>query len=140
MWRTCYLRAPSARLGRLRPCRARGTPRVPHPAILTESVLLAPAGGALGALLAAGTLQGFGLGPSSVPRLGEIAVEPGSCFSLRLSRRRNLFGLAPAFASRPHLDGVLKSMPSLWGRGRPARLLVVGELALSVILLIGAGC
>ena len=112
--------------------------------LLTESLALSLAGGAVGVLLAAGTLQGIRrLGPASVPRLGAIAVDARVLlFTAGLSFAAGiLFGLAPAFrASRPDLHAVLKSTASLWGRGNGLRrLLAAGELALSVILLIGAG-
>ena len=118
--------------------------------LLTESVLLAAGGAALGVLFAwwgVHWIQTFGA--RSVPRLHEISIDPRVLlFTLVLSLGAGvIFGLAPALrVSSLALSGALgdasrgSSGGSLWGRGnRLRRLLVVAELALSVVLLIGAG-
>ena len=119
--------------------------------LLTESVLLALAGGAVGMLFAFWTLEGIrALGAASVPRIREIGIDvPVLFFTLVLSAAAGvLFGLAPAWRlSRGDLSFALSSTGraaagagALWGRGnRLRRLLVVAELALSVMLLVGAG-
>jgi predicted permease len=118
--------------------------------LLTESVLLALAGGVAGLVAAAFCLGGIrALGTRSVPRLHEIGIdERVLIFTLVVSILSGvLFGLVPALRAggldvqRTLEDAVRgSSAPSLWGRGRHARrLLVVAELALAVVLLIGAG-
>jgi putative ABC transport system permease protein len=120
--------------------------------LLTESVLLALAGGALGLVFAVGSLQGIRiLGAKSVPRLHEIAIDPAVLlFTLAVSALSGvIFGLAPALRlGRLNVQRALQDAAgrgvsgagSLWGRGHGLRrLLVAAELALSVVLLIGAG-
>jgi predicted permease len=117
--------------------------------LLAESLLLALAGGALGVVLAYWGLSGVrALGPRSIPRLAEIAIDGRVlAFTLLVSAGSGLlFGLAPALRiSRIDLTAALKQAgqgagDSTWGRGHATRrLLVVSELALSVLLLIGAG-
>jgi predicted permease len=118
--------------------------------LLTESVLLAACGGTLGVLL---SFWGIGwihvLGTKSIPRLQDIAIDARVLlFTLSLSVLSGiLFGLAPALrASQLDLNTALKdashgsgTSSAMWGRGNNLRkLLVVSELALSVVLLIGA--
>ena len=119
--------------------------------LLTESVLLAVAGGGLGLLLAfAGVTWIHALGARSIPRLHDIAIDGRVLlFTLGVSLLSGvLFGLAPALRlSRLDLHEHLKDgsrgsagIGAVWGRGRNLRrMLVVSELALSVMLLIGAG-
>jgi predicted permease len=119
--------------------------------LLTESVFLALCGGALGVALSAWSLQWIHLlGTKSIPRLNEIAIDVRVLlFTMLLSLGSGiLFGLAPALRiSRVDLQESLKDASrgsagasAVWGRGRNARsLLVAAELALSVVLLIGAG-
>jgi predicted permease len=119
--------------------------------LLTESLLLAVAGGALGLLLAFGCLEGIRtLGAASVPRVREIAMNwEVLLFTFALSIASGaLFGLAPALRlSRPDLQAHLNDAGrgsagsgALWRRGQHGRrLLVVAEIALSVMLLVAAG-
>jgi predicted permease len=119
--------------------------------LLTESITLAICGGALGVLLAAWSVAWIRvLGPKSVPRLGDIHIDVVVlAFTLALSVLSGiLFGLAPTWRiSRLDLQGTLKDAGrgaagsnAVWSRGGNSRkLLVVSELALSVVLLIGAG-
>jgi predicted permease len=119
--------------------------------LLTESVMLAIGGGVLGILFSVWSLKWIHvLGIKSVPRLEEIGIDGRVLlFTLALSLAAGiLFGLAPAWrVARVDLQTTLRhggrgsaGMGALWGRGNNARkLLVVSELALSVVLLIGAG-
>jgi predicted permease len=118
--------------------------------LLTESVLLACTGGALGLLFAYACLTAIRrLGSASVPRLHEIALDGEVLlFTLALCIGSGvLFGLAPAWRlARQDLHGSLKDASrgsaggAIWGRGHASRrALVVAELALSVVLLVGAG-
>jgi predicted permease len=119
--------------------------------LLTESLLLAICGGALGILLAVWSMRWIhAFGTQSVPRLGEITIDGRVLlFTMLLSILSGvLFGLAPALrVSHLDLHATLKDASrgsagssAVWGRGNNVRrLLVISELALSVVLLIGAG-
>jgi predicted permease len=119
--------------------------------LLTETMVLALAGGALGLLFAYWSLAGIRvLGPASVPRLHEIAIDSGVLlFTLLLSAISGiLFGLAPAWRLADlNLHDTLKDVNrgvsgagSVWGRGLTVRrALVMSELTMSVMVLIGAG-
>jgi predicted permease len=118
--------------------------------LLTESVLLSLCGGALGVLLALASLKWVRiLGPGSVPRLDDISIDgPVLLFTLLISLvSGTIFGLAPASrVSHIDMNSALKAggrgdagAGAMWGRGKSLRKsLVVSELALSVLLLIGA--
>jgi putative ABC transport system permease protein len=115
--------------------------------MLTESVLLGIIGGALGLLLARWGVQALlGLTPKEIPRLEGVGVDRGALlFTVVISLLTGvLFGLAPAWYARNlSLNESLRE----GGRGvsgasrvrRVRSLLVVTELALSVMLLIGSG-
>jgi len=117
--------------------------------LLTESVLLSIAGGALGVALAYAAVSGLhSLQPPGLPRLRAIAIDGRVLlFTFAISAAAGIvFGLAPALAAgRLNVYGTLKdaargSGAALWGRGnRLRRALVVAELALAVVLLVGAG-
>ena len=119
--------------------------------LLTESVLLSLAGGALGVLLAFWSLHWIQiLGPKSVPRIHDIGIDGAALlFTFLLSLGSGtLFGLAPALRiSRLNVSATLQEASrgsagtsAVWGRGNSLRrLLVVAELALCVMVLIGAG-
>lgn len=114
--------------------------------LLSESLLLALAGGALGLLPAWGGVALLAwLGPASIPRLGQARLDGRLfLFALGVSAATGiLFGLAPAIqVSGAKLNAVLTEE----GRGRTTarsgRLLrhglVVTEVALAVLVLIGA--
>jgi putative ABC transport system permease protein len=114
--------------------------------LLTESVLLALMGGAMGALLALIGIDALvKLGPQDIPRLSDVSVDWRVFgFTALLSLATGLLsGLAPALqASRLELNEVLKAgTHSGAGRGRRGGMhgiLVVVEVALSLILLAGA--
>jgi putative ABC transport system permease protein len=111
--------------------------------LLTESTLLALAGAALGALLAWwGTRAIVALAPERLPGLGMVRVDArvlGAGFAAALATGL-LFGIAPALtlaAAGP--AGLLRAGRTVAGRGRLERTMVAVELALSVVLLVGAG-
>ncbi len=120
---------------------------------LTESVLLAVGGGALGLLLAyAGTQALIAFNPDNVPRVSEIRIDLAVlAFTLVLAVVTGLvFGLLPALhAFRHDLQGALKEgsravtaggAGGAGGRARFARsALVLAEVAVALVLLIGAG-
>src|SRR5688572_26652014 len=118
--------------------------------LLAESLVLATAGAVFGTALAFLGIRAIQwLQPEDVPRLGAIAINaPVLIFTLGLTIAAGLiFGLAPVLGLR-RLDvhGVLRDgsrgagANTLWGRGHHLRrLLVIAEVALSVLLLIGAG-
>jgi putative ABC transport system permease protein len=115
--------------------------------LLTECMLLAVSGGALGFTLAWGLVRLLvAAGPREMPRLQEITVDLRVlAFTAGVSLVTGLlFGLAPAFAAtRQIVGGALKeggrSATSGVAHNRLRSLLVVGEVALSLILLVGAG-
>ncbi len=115
--------------------------------LVTESLMLALLGGALGVLLArwgADLLAAFGA--DNLPRVDEVGIN-GSVLTFTLAvalLTGLLFGLAPAWQST-HLD--LTEALKEGGRGigggarrrRTLNMLVIGEVALAVVLLVGAG-
>ncbi len=130
--------------------------------LLTESVLVAGVGGALGlfcaylgvqALLAANPAILPQLSATAkmatIPRLGEVGINGWVMgFNLGLTLLTGLlFGLAPALQfSRPDLNHALKEGAAVSAKGfrfglrrGTQSLLVVGEVALALVLLVGAG-
>ncbi len=114
--------------------------------LLTETLLLACAGGALGLLIAYGGLNFLlSIAPPDLPRAQDIALDRWALvFTFVLSAGCGiLFGLAPAFhGSKTNLNESLKessgkSSPGS-ARQRVRSVLVVAEIGLSVILLAGA--
>jgi predicted permease len=113
--------------------------------LLTESVLLALAGGAIGLLVAQWATQaGLGILPAELPRAAEIRIDPHVLlFTMTVSLLAGiLFGLAPALkTSQPRLHETLKES----GRGasgtrhRAQSVFVAMETAMALVLLIGAG-
>jgi len=114
--------------------------------MLTESVLLAVIGGALGVLLASWGIHVLvALAPDNIPRLDEIKIDPrvlGFTFAISLVTGI-IFGFVPGLhASRPDLNDALKESArgSTAARSRMLRnLFVVAEVSLAVVLLIGGG-
>ena len=114
--------------------------------LLTESLLLALAGGAAGILLAnAGVEILKQLGPQSLPRLDEVnlnGVVLAFTFGIAVFTGL-LFGLGPAFkASRRDLTQSLKEGSASGdsrSKHRTHNALVVAEVALSVVVLIASG-
>jgi putative ABC transport system permease protein len=112
--------------------------------LLAESVLLAGIGGLVGLLLASwGTGLLSALASAGLPRANEIRADGLTLlFTLGLSLASGiLFGVAPALhASRPDLHDALREAARGTGRGSRTRGLLVGaQVALSMVLLIGAG-
>ena len=112
--------------------------------LLTQSLILATAGGAIGLLLATVAVRLFvTLAPSGFPRLDEVGIDLRVfAFSMLVSLLTSvLFGLVPAWQTSrfdPHTllkTGQADSAASLRSRG----LLVVAELGLATVLLVGAG-
>jgi putative ABC transport system permease protein len=123
--------------------------------LLTESTLLSLLGGALGLLLAWAALRGIRTATAlDLPRSSEIHLDLGVLgFALSLSVLTGiLFGLAPALSAfRRDLAAVLQGNPGISTGGRfrrhvprrfsvgPRGVLVAGQVALSLILLVSAG-
>ena len=113
--------------------------------LLTESLVLAVLAGGLGVLLAIwGTNALVALSPDSLPRAREIGFDWRILtFTTTIALATGIvFGLVPAlWASRTDLVGSLKegSRGATAGGGRLRKGLVVAEIALSLMLLVGAG-
>jgi putative ABC transport system permease protein len=114
--------------------------------LLTESVLLSLIGGAAGIVLAIWLIDLFiAIIPNSLPRVEEIKLDATVLvFAFGLSLITGiLFGLAPGLqSSRVNLVHELKDAPGLFrSRGTPRlrAVLVVSQIALALILLVGAG-
>jgi putative ABC transport system permease protein len=114
--------------------------------LLTESVLLSLVGGAFGLLLASWGMDLLvAYGPANVPRLHDVSLDTRVLlFTLTISTLTGIvFGLAPALhASRPDPVNMLKDATrgvSQGGRNRMRSALIVSEVALSLMLLVGAG-
>ena len=115
--------------------------------LLTESIVLSTTGGAIGLLLAMwGTQLLMKLAPDSISRANEIGIDNRVlAFTLTLSVLSGIvFGLVPALqTSKPDLNESLKEGGKGAGAGtghnRTHGLLVVAEMALALVLLVGAG-
>jgi putative ABC transport system permease protein len=115
--------------------------------LVTESVLLSLAGAAIGGALAAWIVDAIvAFGPKGLPRLDTIAIDGRVlAFSIGIAIVTGLlFGLVPAFhAARAEIGQMLKESV----RGSTVRraaqrtrsALVMTEMALAVVLLVGAG-
>jgi predicted permease len=119
--------------------------------LLTESVLLGLIGGVGGLFIGLWSLHVLRLtNPGNIPRMTEIGIDGRVlAFTLVLSILTGiLFGLAPAWrTARIDLNSTLKEGGrsslgggSIWARRHNTRsFLVIGEIAVSLMLLIGAG-
>jgi putative ABC transport system permease protein len=113
--------------------------------LLTESLLLAAFGGALGLLFAyAGIKPLMSLHPASLPDIDAVRIEPvGLLFTALVCLLVTvLFGIAPALsASRVDVNNALREASRTASRssGRHRSALVIAETALASMLLIGAG-
>jgi putative ABC transport system permease protein len=115
--------------------------------LLTESLLLSLLGGAIGLMLAWwGVYLLVAFGPSDLPRLKEITVDArvlGFTFAIAMLTGI-IFGIVPALkASFPDVNQALKesgrNTAGSVGHRRLRSLLVASEIALSLVLLVGAG-
>jgi putative ABC transport system permease protein len=114
--------------------------------LLTESVLLALLGGGLGLLIARWSVTAIlAISPEgTIPRIAEINLDQSVLlFTVAVSILTGIvFGLAPALqSSRPDVQETLKETTgSMTGRRRWLRSgMVIIEIALTLVLLIGAG-
>jgi predicted permease len=115
--------------------------------LLTESVMLALLAAGIGVVFAKWGLDGLlALWPRALPRSGEIGLDPVVlAFTAGLAVATGLaFGLAPALrATTPQLEEALREDTAGTGGGRRRRRLqqglVVTEVALALVLLVGAG-
>jgi predicted permease len=112
---------------------------------LTESVLLALAGGSLGLLLALWGVKPFlAVIPGGLPRAQDVSLNVAVLlFTLGVAIAVGvLFGLAPALkSSRCNLEETLKEggRTSTGGHHRTQNSLVIFQMALTLVLLVGAG-
>ncbi len=113
--------------------------------LLTESFLLAGVGGTLGLLLAFyGTKAVLNTLPGTLPRAGEVSLDSRVLlFTAGVSLLAAIiFGLAPALkTSRINVQEVLKESGrgSSGARHHLQKIFVAGEVAMALVLLIGAG-
>ncbi len=115
--------------------------------LMTESLVLSLAGGLFGLLLAVWSLDALlALVPEGLPRIGEVRIDGWALlFTLGLSGLTGLlFGAIPAWQStRSSLHDSLREgsgrSTSAGAQGRLRHALVELEVALSLILLVGAG-
>jgi putative ABC transport system permease protein len=114
--------------------------------LLTESVLLAAIGGALGVLLGVwGVAALVAAAPDGAPRLNEVGLDGTVLgFAILLTLLTGVFfGLAPALqASHAEFTTALKegARGTAGGAGhRARRTLIVAEIAVALVLLVGSG-
>jgi putative ABC transport system permease protein len=118
--------------------------------LLTESVLLATAGGVLGMAIGfAGVRALLAMSPPGLPRIGEGGANVGLdwrvlAFTLGISLLTGIvFGLFPALsASRTDLNSSLKESSNRSGTGfrqnKARSILVISEVGLALVLLVGS--
>lgn len=114
--------------------------------LLTESVLLGGAAGMVGLLLAIALVRGVhAFAADLLPRMSEIHVDGTAvAFTMTVAVLTGIvFGLAPALhAARQDVAAVMRSQGRSAGARHAIRLrdaLIVGQVALSLVLLVGAG-
>jgi len=115
--------------------------------LLTENILLALVGGALGLVLTHPAMKSIiALSPASLPRAGEISIDATVLlFTLLISLFSGvLFGLIPTLqiareSFTEELKGSGKGASDGSRRNSIRNLLILAEVAISLILLIGAG-
>ena len=115
--------------------------------LLVESVILGLLGGVTGVALANAAVRLLlAIGPSNLPRLSEISVDARTlAFSFLLSLFSSLlFGLIPALKyAGPHTALALRSVGRTISvtreRRRAGNMLVVGQVAMAMVLLVSAG-
>ena len=113
--------------------------------LLTESVLLAGAGGLAGLALAEVAVRILRVAtPANIPRMENLSIDPGVlCFTAALSLLVGLlFGVLPSLDSSK--NDVNEALKQGTGKGEPVRhkrwgqVLVAGQIALAIVLLSGA--
>jgi predicted permease len=115
--------------------------------LLVESMALGLCGGLLGTGIAAALLKALvAIGPASLPRLNEIAMDAETAgFALGVSLIAGLLlGLIPAWKyARPRISLALadggRSVTDSRRKHRAQNLLVVGQVALALVLLVCSG-
>jgi putative ABC transport system permease protein len=115
--------------------------------LITESLLISAAGAVVGAALAAWSVDAIvAFGPRGLPRIQDISVDPRVlAFTVLVALVTGFtFGLVPAFhAAKSELGQMLKeNVRGTSGRRATQRTrsaLVIAEMALAVVLLVGAG-
>jgi putative ABC transport system permease protein len=115
--------------------------------LLTESVLLAALSGLIGTLLAFGGIRlARAFGPDNLPRMNQVSLDLRVLgWTLAISLLAGvLMGLAPAITTlrrdlRPSGEESGRSVSGGTSTRRIRRALVVGEFALAIVLLVGAG-
>lgn len=114
--------------------------------VLVESLALGIAGGAAGLLLAYGALRLItAIGPSDLPRLDEIALDPRAlAFTFMASMLSAVaFGVVPAWRAAAHGDAPLtdnsRSAGTSRERHRARNTFVVVQVALAAVLLVCSG-
>lgn len=115
--------------------------------LITESILLALCGGLFGVLFALwGTDALLALVPEDIPRAMEVTADLGVLgFAMLVSLTTGiLFGMAPALqCSRQNLQESIREGSGRHGSDRKGNrvrnLLIIGEVAISLLLVVGAG-
>jgi len=115
--------------------------------LMTESFILCALGGALGLGLALGAIQLLkAIGPADLPRLSTVSIDTNVFLFAAACVLFVAFvvGFAPALrVSRGDLSGLIntggRSAAVAPGRNRVFGVLVIAEIALAVVLVIGAG-
>jgi len=113
--------------------------------LFIESLVIAALGGALGLVLAYGGIRGLvALGPSNLPRLGEIALYPPVLlFTAAVAVASTLvFGTITALKHAVHADagalGASRGASAGRERSRARNTLVVVQVALALVLVVSA--
>jgi putative ABC transport system permease protein len=112
--------------------------------VLTESLLLSAAGGALGLTVAWWLMKSIvAVAPEDIPRLATAAIDgPVLAFALLVSLATGLaFGTLPAWASAASsvADAARAGTRGTRGGNRSRSILLVAEVALALVLVVGAG-
>lgn len=115
--------------------------------LVVEGLLLSVVGCALGVIVAAGSLHALtAAGAERIPRWSEVHLDPAVlAFALGLATLTTLvFALVPGLRlARTDLesaiDGAHRGATAGTGRSRSRRFLVAGEVALTLVLLVGSG-
>jgi predicted permease len=115
--------------------------------LLTESVVLSVISGLAGIALASGILKELAaLFPKALPRLGNVSIDlPVFAFAMAVSLLTGiLFGVVPAFRASSVAPAVAlrdgtRTVTSGRSHHRLQTWLVIGETALGLVLLVGAG-